>query len=216
MWNAELSDGYDMTVERRFLALISKYSTDSEYNQSCWNVIAKKYGAPFRHYHNLSHLKNIFDHLEPVEDQVDNLDCLSFAVFYHDIIYKAIRSDNERQSARFLEKSLGKTRFADIDHCKSQIEATKNHKLSEDPDTNILLDLDLSILGARRQDYERYTTNVRQEFKIYPDFMYRRGRTKFLKTVLGKQTIFKTEFFIDRFESQARENLKRELEILHS
>ncbi|ARN78387.1 hypothetical protein BST97_10530 [Nonlabens spongiae] len=205
-----------MSLERRFLELISKYSTDSVYNQSLWDLIVEKYSDSSRHYHDLTHLENMFYHLEPVQSQVDDLDCLSFTIFYHDIIYKATTSDNEHKSANFLEKTLGKTNFADIAHCKCQIEATKNHELSGNADTNILLDLDLSILGARQQDYECYTTNVRKEFKIYPDFMYRRGRAKFLKAMLGKQNIYKTKFFIERFESKARENLKRELEILNS
>lgn len=201
-------------LEQTFLDLISKYSDDENYNLECWQEIEKNYSSKSRHYHNLAHLKNMLNELENVKNQIQNLDTLLFAIYYHDIIYKSTKTDNEHQSALLFEKRISKTTFHNINKCKAQIEATKEHKPSTDPDTNLLLDLDLSILGKDPKEYQTYSANIRKEYKIYPNFMYRKGRTKALNSILQQDTIFKTDTFITKYETQARENLKAELELL--
>lgn len=76
------------------------------------------------------------------------------------------------------------------------------------------MDLDLSILGKSKVEYENYYKNVRKEYKIYPDFMYNKGRIKALKSILESDKIFKTDFFIHKYEEKARENINLEIEIL--
>ncbi|MGB5980839.1 MAG: hypothetical protein WBG46_01730 [Nonlabens sp.] len=198
-------------LKEKFIQLISHYSDDHEYNEKCWNEIERNYTASSRHYHNMSHLENMCHELNPIKSEVRNLDALLFSIFYHDIIYKSTRSDNEYQSALKFKKAVGKTSFKCIEYCISQIEATKEHELSEDRDTNILLDLDLSILGKDPQQYLEYAAAVRKEYSVYPDFIYHSGRKKVLKKMLGQESIFKTDLFQKKYESRARKNLKSEL-----
>ena len=93
----------------------------------------------------------------------------------------------------------------------TQIELTKEHQLATDEDTNFLLDIDLSVLGKNPEEYKQYSDNIRKEYRIYPDFMYRKGRLKVLKNMLALDAIYKTEFFKQAYENQARENLKLEI-----
>lgn len=44
--------------------------------------------------------------------------------------------------------------------------------------------------------------------------MYNRGRKKALKHFLEMDRIFKTDYFFQKYENQARINLQKELEIL--
>ena len=101
-----------------------------------------------------------------------------------------------------------------IEQCKIQIKATSSHETSDDSDINYLLDFDLSILGAPAKTYQEYTIQIRKEYSIYPNFLYRKGRKKVVRHFLGMPQIFKTSEFISEYEPQARENLKRELEQL--
>jgi len=119
-------------LKDQFIQLISQYSDNHTYNEKCWNEIELNYTASSRHYHNLGHLEHMCHELNPIKSEVQNLDALLFSIFYHDIIYKSTRSDNEYQSALVFEKAIGKTSFKPIEYCKSQIEATKEHELSED------------------------------------------------------------------------------------
>jgi len=194
---------------------MSKYSDDESYNLKCWNEIEKNYSSKSRHYHNLEHLENMLVELDKVKQQVNNLDSLLFAIYYHDIIYTPTKSDNEHQSALLFKNRISKTSFPNLSKCIAQIEATKEHKLSTDKDTNILLDLDLSILGKSREEYQKYCKNIRKEYHIYPDVMYRKGRKKVLINILKLDSIYKTDFFKQEYKNQAKKNLRYELNQLN-
>lgn len=201
-------------IKEKFLILIRKYSENEDYNLECWNEIENNYSSKSRHYHNLEHLENMFSELNKIQSEVKNLDCLLFAIYYHDIVYKSTKSNNERQSALAFENRIAKTSFEKLNECILQIEATKEHKMSDDYDTNILLDLDLSILGKEPEQYKKYSESIRKEYHIYPDFMYRKGRKKVLNSILELDFIYKTDYFKRLYENQAKENLRLELKQL--
>jgi predicted metal-dependent HD superfamily phosphohydrolase len=92
--------------------------------------------------------------------------------------------------------------------------ATNGHEVSQNVDVNYFTDADLSILGAPPAEYEQYTKDVRKEYSIYPDILYKPGRKKVLKHFMEMPTLFKTEFFRNRLESQARSNIAWEMEAL--
>lgn len=190
------------------------YSAQENYNLDCWNEIEQSYTSSSRHYHNLEHLETMFTDLKKVQSHVKNLDTLLFSIYYHDIIYNPTKNNNEYQSALLFQKRITVTSFPWVSECMEQIEATKEHKLSTDNDTNILLDLDVSILGKSPEAYQSYSKNIRKEYQIFPDFVYRSGRKKVLKHLLELNPIFKTDLFKAAYESQAKENLERELKEL--
>ena len=201
-------------IKEKFLNLIREYSENKDYNLECWNEIERNYSSKSRHYHNLEHLENMLSELNKIQSEVKDLDCLLFAIYYHDIIYKPTKSNNEHKSALLFENRIAKTSFDKLNECMLQIEATKEHKISDDYDTNILLDLDLSVLGKNLQEYKKYSERIRKEYQIYPDFMYRKGRKKVLKNILESDFIYKTDYYRQLYEKQAKENLKFELKQL--
>jgi predicted metal-dependent HD superfamily phosphohydrolase len=93
----------------------------------------------------------------------------------------------------------------------AHIRATQSHEPSNDPDTNLFTDADLSILGSSHERYKLYTQQVRREYRLYPDLLYIPGRRKVLAHFLAMPHIFKTDHFRERFEEQARINLAAEL-----
>ncbi|HMF72048.1 MAG TPA: hypothetical protein VK616_11260, partial [Flavitalea sp.] len=80
--------------------------------------------------------------------------------------------------------------------------------------TNFFTDADLSILGAAPDVYLNYTNMIRKEYKLFPDFVYRPGRIKVLQSFLNMQYIFKTDYFRDKYEIQAIENIRTEVQRL--
>jgi predicted metal-dependent HD superfamily phosphohydrolase len=101
-----------------------------------------------------------------------------------------------------------------IELCKKQILATKSHIRSTDNDTNYFTDADLSVLGQNWETYLLYYKNVRKEYSIYPALVYNPGRKKVLNHFLSMDRIFKTDFFYNKFETQAKLNLQQEIESL--
>jgi predicted metal-dependent HD superfamily phosphohydrolase len=199
-----------------FLHLVSKYSKNNELALNLWLEIFSKYSEPKRHYHTIAHLEAVINELKDVKNSIEDWDTVLFAVFYHDIIYKASSSTNESDSAKFAAGKLSEIGYPaeKTAKCTNMILATKLHERSEDSDTNYLTDADLAILGSSPYDYQKYTEQIREEYSIYPDFLYNSGRKKALQHFLQMDAIYKTEHFYIRYESLARLNIANELKEL--
>ena len=199
-----------------FLQLVKKYSKDHELANNLWLEIFTKYSESKRHYHTIDHLEAMITELKEVKDIISDWDTTLLAAFYHDIIYKASSNTNEADSAKLAKKRLTEIRYPvdKIEKCVAMILATKQHELSQDIDTNYLIDADLAVLGKNAEEYQKYTEQIREEYTIYPDFMYASGRKKALQHFLQMETIYKTEYFINKYEKQARQNISNEIETL--
>lgn len=196
-----------------FLHLVNKYSDNNELATNLWLEIFTRYSEPKRRYHTITHLENIIRDLNEVKSKIEDWDTTLFAVYYHDIIYKASGSTNEADSAKLAMEKLSEINYPPekIAKCSNMILATKSHEQSGDNDTNYLIDADLAVLGSSPYDYQKYSEQIREEYSIYPDFMYNNGRKKALQHFLGMERIFKTEDFAKKYEKQARLNIENEL-----
>ncbi|MFT5149999.1 MAG: putative metal-dependent HD superfamily phosphohydrolase [Flavobacteriales bacterium] len=203
-------------LKQTFVNLIEKYISNQDLLDELWNELESNYSHKKRFYHSLDHLENILKSLLDIKTEIKNWDCILFTLFYHDIIYKAHKSNNEEKSAELAEKRMRQISVSIdmIKLCTEQILATKSHDSSNNIDTNYFTDADLSILGKGWESYETYYKNVRKEYSIYPDLVYNPGRRKVLNHFLSMDRIFKTEHFYAKYESNAKENLEKELTIL--
>lgn len=202
-----------MLLKDTFTALIQTYIQDAAVIEQYWLEIEKAYGGKKRHYHNLSHLEQLWQQLFPLKAEIKDWATVLFSLFYHDVVYKVRRQDNEEKSAELAQQRLQALHYpsAGIDKCVAQILATKSHTLSSDSDTNLFTDADLAILGQDWPRYHNYTQQVRREYAIYPDLLYKPGRKKVLQHFLGMERIFKTSHFYELYEQNARNNLNREI-----
>lgn len=196
-----------------FLHLVKQYTSDHELANNMWLEIFTKYSEPKRHYHTAEHLEAMISELKEVKSKIEDWDSVVFATFYHDIIYKASSHSNEEDSAKLAMQRLSDIKYPaeKIAKCAQLIIATKQHELSEDNDTNFLTDADLSILGKSADTYQSYAEKIREEYTLYPDFMYNSGRKKALVHFLQMDSIYKTAYFIKKYEKQARLNIENEL-----
>jgi predicted metal-dependent HD superfamily phosphohydrolase len=203
-------------LKQTFIELILNYSKDAALANNLWNEIESKYSSKNRYYHTLNHLENLLNQLSEVKSEIQDWNCVLFTLFYHDVIYKATKSDNEEKSADFALKRMSQLPVSKqvFEICKNQILATKSHLLNQNSDTNYFTDADLSVLGQDWNSYSSYYKNVRKEYSIYPDLLYNPGRKKVLKHFIAMEKIFKTDYFYQKFESNARLNLQKELELL--
>ena len=199
-----------------FSNLLINYTTNSSLINELWDEVEKNYSEKKRHYHTLQHLENLLITLTEVKSEIQNWESILFTLFYHDIIYTALKSDNEENSALLAEKRIQQLSVSNdiIERCKNQILATKSHSKSTDSDTNYFTDADLSVLGQPWEIYSLYYKNVRKEYAIYPDFIYNPGRKKVIQHFLSMNSIYKTDYFYNQFEKVAKENLMKELSYL--
>jgi len=77
---------------------------------------------------------------------------------------------------------------------------------------NLMIDLDLSILGSDVEEYQMYSRDMREEYCFLSDEEYNQRRVTELESYLAGE-IFATERFMN-LEQQARSNIGVELESL--
>jgi predicted metal-dependent HD superfamily phosphohydrolase len=168
------------------------------------------YGDPARHYHTGKHIAAMLDGARALDFK--DRDAARLAIFFHDAIYDPARGDNERRSADLLKRKLSGILPADrIGRAAAMIEATAGHQATGDPDTDLVLDLDMAILGQPWPVYEAYAQGVRAEYLPHiGEAAWRQGRIGlFIDPTLARDNLFITS----RFKSlapQARKNLRRE------
>ena len=203
-------------INETYIELLTNYTNDKRLTNELWKEIEQNYLDKKRYYHTLTHIDALLRELLEVKEKIESWETILFSLFYHDIIYKALKSDNEEKSAELAEKRMKQINVPVhiIETCKSQILATKTHLNNSNIDTNYFTDADLSVLGQVCEIYKIYYQNIRKEFSIYPYLIYKLGRKKVLQHFLGMERIYKTDFFYKKFETQAKLNLQNELELI--
>lgn len=199
----------------RWISLFPKHS-DHEQLVEIYELVMRNYAEPHRAYHTFEHISACLGHFDTIKDQLENPLAVELAVWLHDVIYDPKAKDNEVQSAQLAKELLGETLLEGdvIDHVCNLIVLTEHPSNPQTLDEQYLLDIDLSILGARDEVFWEYEANVRQEYKSIPMFFYRRGRKKLLKSFLNEEHIYRTPYFHSLLETQARVNLKKAIDRL--
>lgn len=155
----------------------------------------------------------MYQKLTQVKNSFPDWNIAIVALFYHDLVYNIGRKDNEEKSALRAEAVLQNLGVdpEKVYLCQEMILATKAHHPHATEPINFFTDADLAILGAPAEVYEQYIANIRKEYSLYPGFLYNPGRKKVVTHFLNMSRIFKTDFFFQELEEQARINLAGEL-----
>ncbi len=202
-------------LQKLFSNLLTGYTGDRAVVDRFWHELVLHYNGKKRYYHNLTHIEHVYMNLVPFFNTAIPPEVM-FAMFYHDAVYDVTRKDNEEQSTDLAHKVMTEIGVpaAIIFETESLILATKVHEPTEDNTMNAFTDADLCILGAGEKEYNAYLQNIRKEFSVYPDRLYNAGRKNVLQDFLEMPRIFKTDWFYNLYERQARLNLKREHSLL--
>lgn len=83
-------------------------------------------------------------------------------------------------------------------------------------DSDTALFLDLSVLAARADVYDRYAEQIAQEYAWVPEALYLQGRAQVLAGFLQRDHIYFTPSLRLLWEPAARSNLQRDLSLLPS
>lgn len=204
------------TLTTRWHQLTAPMLADEVRRAAMFTQLTKAYEAPGRHYHTLTHISALLDATEQAAAQLHDPVVVQLAVCFHDSVYEPLRSDNEAKSAELARAFLTETTLepARQERVAFLIERTHDHTQPQPPDDLELLfflDADLAVLGAPEARYQEYARQVRQEYRLVPDFLYRRGRRKVLEKMLAAPVLYRIPAFREQLEAAARRNLAQEL-----
>lgn len=179
-------------------------------NVDTFQHLIASYGEAQRHYHNHVHIAaclKLFDgcnHLAVFPAEIE------IALWFHDAIYKPRSTMNELDSASWcceflMANNVDQTVVARVHQL---IMATCLNAAPVSNDEQLLVDIDLAILGAPENVYWQVEDNVRKEYKWVPGFVFRAKRKEILEGFLQRERIYNTDYLFKKLEPQARINLQ--------
>ena len=191
------------------------------------SAVEAAYASPPRAYHDFMHVREVLHHYadvavgpgwtQPVE--------VYLAVLYHDAIYQPGRKDNEVLSARFAmdqvtqwlpEHGIDTLRVAELINLTARHGQFSPADFGEDGfalDARHFLDCDMAILGAEPRAFDAYDRGIAEEYRGHiPGFLFRLNRKRFLKGLLARERIYLSDWFHQRYDAQARANLRRAID----
>jgi predicted metal-dependent HD superfamily phosphohydrolase len=182
------------------------------------NLFARYSEAP-RRYHNVEHVSDVVALALSCSTPVRSRANVVFALLYHDVIYDPTKKSNEADSADLAIDVIDKVRALgyrgetpEPAEIKRLIMLTCHNALAPDPSSDsdgaVVVDCDLSILGAPPDRFMRYDNDIRSEYQHVDDDAFICGRTHVLTSLLERPQLYATEEFRDKFELQARSNLR--------
>lgn len=177
------------------------------------------WSTPPRHYHTLRHLQECLQLLERWGKDAAARHDVGIALWFHDAIYDPQRDDNEDKSARWAVKALKDLGVADekVRRVGKLIRATRHlspsatARAARVDGLDLMLDIDLAILGSDRARFEEYERQVRLEYGHVADEAFARSRADFVEALLGVSPLYRTEMARAELEARARDNLLRSL-----
>lgn len=195
----------------RFLEICRRIGVPDDIANSVFSELVHYYAEDHRKYHNLSHIDRMLGWLDATGQCMIPVE---LAIWFHDAIYNPLGKDNEKLSAGYFTEQLGPYISDQLaNDVERLILATDASRLrTGNDDENLIIDIDLSILGASPEDYTAYRKSIRSEYSAVPETKFIAGRRSILNRFLSER-IYTTASF-EKLERQARLNIQHELELL--
>lgn len=173
---------------------------------ACWS-------EPHRRYHTLQHLRECLAQFGETRELAARPGEIELGLWFHDAFYEPQRDDNELRSADWAHSCMLKAGagIEAADRVHALIMQTRHQAAPQEADAQLLVDIDLAILGALPQRFDESDLQVRAEYAHVADAAYRDGRRAILQGFLARTRLYSTDHFHARFEERARENLRRAL-----
>lgn len=196
-----------------------------------------------RKYHTLVHLEEMFGyidillfHTREFQTEIKSFEttAVALSVFFHDAVYDAKSSSNEKDSVALFQNFIEELISNHIDKqwegsplVEQFIMHTKTHSID---DTSIasdylkaFLDADMSVLGKTPEAYDAYASLIRQEYMHVPHNVYCEKRAEMLESMLGifkdgtgPKSVYFSEPMKKALGEQAVSNLLREIKSLRN
>ncbi len=174
------------------------------------DALVAAYDEPHRSYHALQHLRECIDRFDGCRDLAEHPGEVEIALWFHDAVYDARRSDNEQRSAEWAKRALVAAAVsADaVARVAALVLATRHSQATPTgADEQLLVDVDLAILGAEPARFAEYEQQIRREYAHVPEAEFRARRSAVLAGFLARDPIYGTPRLRAALEPRARTNL---------
>lgn len=209
----KLKEKFILGKARKHWATLMSMLGNPKESEAILKDFLKRYSEPQRAYHNLEHIVTMLDELEELNE--GDL-AIALAIWFHDAVYDPNAKENEERSAQMAKDMIGKMGLPDSlgEQVSDLVIATKHATIPTEYTAQILVDLDLMVLGKPEKVFDIYEVGIRKEYDRVPQSDFSAEHSKILQSFLDRSSIYSTLLFRDKYESTARKNLARLLEQL--
>lgn len=179
-------------------------------NEALRAELLARHAEPHRAYHTGQHLAEclaLFDEFRALAERPAEVE---IALWFHDAVYDVHRHDNEAMSADWARTALRDAGAApDVaGRVAALVLATRHSVAPATADEQLLVDIDLAILGAAPARFAEYEAQIRVEYGFVPPAVFREKRGAILAGFLARPVLYGTAALRERLEPQARLNLQ--------
>lgn len=195
----------------RFLSLWDRCAAkpSRDIAESVFTALEAHYAEPQRHYHSAQHIERCLATMDSASSQLGPNDAVEMGLWFHDAIYEIGAKDNEEQSAEWFRDVCGDSLDPEFTETVYRLIMATIHNSLPDPfDERYIVDVDLSGFGLPWDEFLQDSRAVRAELTHLDDDAFNRSHSVFMEKLLNRPTIFGTDYFIDNFEAQARQNIE--------
>jgi predicted metal-dependent HD superfamily phosphohydrolase len=179
--------------------------------QDALEELLRAYSSPRRFYHNLTHIEDCLFVFDQAKFLAIHPEEVELAIWFHDAVYDTRRSDNEQKSAEWAASVINRSNLSSgiAERVSRLVLATLHQAEVRDRDAQVLVDVDLSILGSEAAVFRQYDENIRKEYDWVPEALFQQKRVEILRGFLERPHIYHLEEYRARFEERARANLEQ-------
>ncbi len=183
---------------------------------SYFMTILNSYWGPDRFYHNMFHILDCLNEFEQARGLAEFPDAVEMAIWLHDLVYSTKKgAENELASASLAFDKCTQLGIGGMSARVAQLILVTNHQTPPKTiDEELIVDIDLAILGQPWEKFLIYDEGIQNEYSHVPFKEYAAGRASIMKDFLARPYIYHTSYFRDHYEETARANIERLLEIL--
>ncbi len=176
--------------------------------------LVSAYNESQRRYHKLAHIEHCLKMFDQCKSLAGNPDALEIAVWFHDAIFEPGRRDNEALSAELYQDLSAGIHEPEMRQLVGRLIMATLHDGSslDDSDACYMVDIDLSSFGFSWDEFLLDSQHLREENPQLSDADYYRIQKEFQSGLLLRPRFFYSDFFYQRYEQQARDNLARYFE----
>lgn len=195
----------------RFQLTWSHCLVDSAMDESAiiHQQLIASYSEPHRYYHTLDHIGHCLSLFDKISSKLQSPEALELAIWFHDVVYQPGAANNEQLSAdqfmqitkNLFDDSLRNTVYQHI-MATLHLDSEMNHA-----DTIYMVDIDLSSFGLPWPEFIRDSDNIRREMAHLSDDEYYRKQSAFQRTLIDRPRFYRSDYFYQNYETQARKNL---------
>ena len=206
---SERCGGQGEALLASWMELCSRIGVSTLDANDSWSNLFTSYLRYDRHAHTLLSISHMLQTVSVL--QLSLSPSLQLAIWFLYFVLEPDHSDNFETSANACRDFLAMSRGMGCDQAPTLISAQKSPESAEEI---LLEDLSLAVLGCGSEQYGRYAVQIRREFSFWTTYTVH--RTQFLAGLLARDSIYHNVQFQKAYESQARANLRKELEQLGS